>query len=129
MTVPSVKTARLPRGFSLIEILVVMVIIVAISAVMFNVYLGHSKNAPPGKAHNPMERAHDTECMNNVHQVHLAIMAAQAGDTDGKNPASLSELPGLPKEMLTCPVGHVPYVYDPATGAVHCPYPGHENFQ
>jgi prepilin-type N-terminal cleavage/methylation domain-containing protein len=123
-----VKLGRARPGFSLIEILVVMVIIVILSAVTYNVFFGHAKNAPLGKAHNPMERAHDTECMNNVHQVHLAIMAAQAGDTDGKNPASLEDLK-LPKEMLTCPVGHVPYVYDPATGEVHCPYPGHEKFQ
>lgn len=116
------------RGFSLIEILVVMVIIVALSAVTYSVFFGHSKNAPPGKAHNPVERAHDTECINNVHQVHLAIMAAQAGDVDGKNPPSLDGL-GLPKEMLSCPVGKVPYSYDPNTGEVHCPYPGHEKFQ
>jgi hypothetical protein len=112
----------------LIEILVVMVIIVILFAVVSGVLFGHNKNAPPGKGHTPTERAHDVECMNNVHQVHLAIMAAQAGDTDGKNPASLQELK-LPAEMLTCPVGKVPYVYDPATGEVHCPYPGHEKFQ
>jgi prepilin-type N-terminal cleavage/methylation domain-containing protein len=128
VNIPAVKPGRVGKGFSLIEILVVMVIIVILSAVTYSVFFGHAKGAPPGKAHNPMERAHDTECMNNVHQVHLAIMAAQAGDTDGKNPASLEELK-LPKEMLSCPVGHVPYVYDPATGQVHCPYPGHENFQ
>ncbi len=122
------KLARERRGFSLIEILVVMVIIVILSAVTYSVFFGHSKNAPPGKAHNPIERAHDSECINNVHQVHLAILAAQAGETDGKNPASLEELK-LPKEMLTCPVGKVPYEYDPTTGQVHCPYPGHEKFQ
>ncbi len=121
---------RVPRrnAFSLVEILVVLVVIMILSAITYSVLFGHSKNAPPGKGHNPMERAHDTECINNVHQVHLGIMAAQAGDTDGKNPASLEELK-LPKEMLSCPMGHVPYVYDPATGEVHCPYPGHEKFQ
>ncbi len=119
---------QIRRGFSLIEILVVLVIIVILSSITYGVLLGHNKNAPPGKGHNPIERAHDTECINNVHQVHLAILAAQAGDTDGKSPASLEELK-LPKEMLSCPVGHQPYVYDPATGQVHCPYPGHENFQ
>jgi len=128
VNIPAVRQGRARQGFSLIEILVVMVIIVILSAVTYSVLFGHSKNAPPGKGHNPMERAHDTECINNVHQVHLAILAAQAGETDGKNPASLEELK-LPKEMLSCPMGHVPYVYDPVTGQVHCPYPGHENFQ
>lgn len=128
MNVSSGCPARLRRGFSLVEILVVMVIIVILSSISYSVFFGHSKNAPPGKAHNPMERAHDTECINDIHQVHLAILAAQAGETDGKNPASLDELK-LPKEMLSCPVGHQSYVYDPTTGQVHCPYPGHENFQ
>ena len=120
--------ARGRQGFSLIEILVVMVIIVILSSVTYSVFFGHNKNAPPGKAHNPIERAHDSECINNVHQVHLAILAADAGDTEGKHPVSLNELK-LPKEMLSCPVGHQAYVYDPATGEVHCPYPGHEKFQ
>jgi prepilin-type N-terminal cleavage/methylation domain-containing protein len=128
MNVTSSRRAGTRRAFSLIEILVVMVIIVILSAVTYNVFFGHSKNAPPGKAHNPMERAHDTECINNVHQVHLAILAAQAGDTDTKFPGSLQELK-LPPEMLACPLGHQPYVYDPTTGEVHCPYPGHEKFQ
>ncbi len=128
MNVDSSRHAGAHRAFSLIEILVVMVIIVILSAVSYNVLFGHSKNAPPGKAHNPIERAHDTECINNVHQVHLAILAAQAGDTDTKFPASLQELK-LPSEMLSCPVGHQPYVYDLITGEVHCPYPGHEKFQ
>ena len=128
MNVPAFKQMRADKGFSLVEILVVMVIIVALSAITFSVFFGHDKNAPPGKGHNPMERAHDTECINNVHQVHLAILAAAAGDTEGKHPASLQELK-LPAEMLTCPMGKVPYVYDPASGEVHCPYPGHEKFQ
>jgi prepilin-type N-terminal cleavage/methylation domain-containing protein len=128
LNVYSGNQARSRQGFSLIEILVVMVIVVILSSITYSVFFGHSKNAPPGKAHNPIERAHDSECINNVHQVHLAILAADAGDTEGKHPASLDELK-LPKEMLSCPVGHQPYVYDPATGEVHCPYPGHEKFQ
>lgn len=128
MNVQSGFQTRARRGFSLVEILVVMVIIVILSSITYGVLFGHNKNAPPGKGHNPVERAHDTECINYVHQVHLAILAAQAGDTDGKNPASLEELK-LPKEILSCPVGHQSYIYDPTTGLVHCPYPGHENFQ
>jgi prepilin-type N-terminal cleavage/methylation domain-containing protein len=124
---PRHLSRRSVPGFSLIEILVVLVIVVALSAILANNFLGHS-NSKNGKAHTPMERAHDTECMNNVHQVHLGIVAAQSSDADGKYPDTLVELK-LPKEMLRCPVGKEPYVYDPSTGRVYCPHPGHQNYQ
>ncbi len=128
------RRARVRNGgqqaFSLVEMLVVCLILVALSAITATMLLrtGASKGAPLGKAHSPIERAHDTECMNNIHQVKLGLLAAQAGDPDGRFPQSLTELK-LPAEMLTCPVGKMPYMYDPNTGQAHCPYPGHENFQ
>lgn len=116
------------RGFSLIEILVVLAIIVVLSAITYNVYLGHSKGAPPGKAHSPIERAHDTECIENLHSVRLSIEAYHTGDTDAKFPDSLSQLKELPPELRVCPEGKEPYRYDPLTGEVHCVHPGHEKY-
>ena len=117
------------RGFSLIEILVVMVIIVVLSAITYSVYVGgHGKNAPPGKAHSPMERAHDVKCMSNLRSVRQCIEADRATDSDSKFPASLTEMRELSADLRECPVGHEPYRYDPATGQVHCVHPGHENY-
>jgi prepilin-type N-terminal cleavage/methylation domain-containing protein len=115
------------RGFSLIEILLVVAILAILGAGVSYLYLGKSKGAPPGKAETPMGRAESTVCMSNLRSVRQAIAAAQAGDTDGKYPQSLDEL-HLPAECLSCAVGKEPYVYDPATGTVHCVHPGHENF-
>jgi hypothetical protein len=47
--------------------------------------------------------------------------------TDETYPASLNEL-GLPASMLVCPVSQQPYQYDPATGQVRCPTPGHMRY-
>jgi prepilin-type N-terminal cleavage/methylation domain-containing protein len=115
-------------GFSLIEILVVMAIIIVISSITYSVYLGHSKNAPAGKAHAPIERARDVVCMTNLRSVRQSIEAARTGDTDGKYPGSLLELRELSSELRACPEGKEPYQYDPATGQVHCVHPGHENY-
>ena len=70
-------------------------------------------------------RAKDAKCMEDIKQVRAAIeIANPAGETP---PAALTELK-LPKEMIECPIGHEPYEYDPATGKVRCPHPGHEKY-
>lgn len=71
-------------------------------------------------------RAKDEVCRSNLRQVRMAIQIQQT--TDGL-PASLSDLPGLSPEFLHCVIEpKEAYVYDPATGKVTCPHPGHENF-
>ncbi len=116
-------------GFSLIEILVVMAIIVALSGITYGVYIGgHSKNAPPGKAHSPMERARDVVCMQNLRSVRQCIEASRSGDSDSKFPGALTEVRELTADLRACPEGKEPYQYDPATGQVHCVHPGHENY-
>jgi prepilin-type N-terminal cleavage/methylation domain-containing protein len=118
-------------GFSLIEILVVMAIIVVLCSISYSVYLGHSKNAPAGKAHSPMERAKDVVCMENLRSVRQCIEASRTSDVEsgeGKFPASLSAMRELPAEVRECPEGKEPYQYDPATGKVHCVHPGHESY-
>ena len=122
------RLARLDRrAFSLVELLVVCVIIVALSAITMSVYMGHGKG-PNGKAHSPMERAHDVECSSNLSQLRSAIIIEQTNDENGKFPASLQQLKGLPKNFILCPVGKEPFQYDPATGQVHCVHPGHEKY-
>lgn len=115
------------RGFSLLEILVVMVILVALSGGVAFFLLGRGGAKGTAKAPTPLDRAHGTVCMTNLRSVRQAIAAAQAGDTDGKYPQTLEELK-LPAELLKCDDGKEPYVYDPQTGQVHCIHPGHDNY-
>ena len=115
------------RAFSMIEILVVLVILMVLAAILMPRYLGQSR-AKNGRATSALARAHDTECLANLRSVRQAIEVYKTSDLDAKNPASLAELRELPKDLLTCPVGKVPYQYDPETGQVHCPFPGHENY-
>ncbi|HLK59000.1 MAG TPA: prepilin-type N-terminal cleavage/methylation domain-containing protein [Chthonomonadaceae bacterium] len=122
------RMTTLRRGFSLIEILVVCVIIAALSAGIYAFYLGHGSGKPGEKQRSVMQRGHDPECINNLQQLRAALQMAQSSEENGKFPATLKELPGIPESMLSCPDGHVPYQYDPSTGQVHCTQPGHENF-
>jgi hypothetical protein len=76
-----------------------------------------------GRAAN---RAKDVACQSNLRQVKMAIDIAK---TAGEPPASLSELSGLSPEFFHCTIEpKEAYVYDPSTGKVTCPHPGHENF-
>ena len=117
------------KAFSLIEILVVVVIIAALSASLGYFYLGKSggKGAPPGMAHSPLERAHDTVCQNNLSQVRLAIQSAKTMNENEVNPKSLDELK-LPSEILVCNEGKEPFDYNAEQGTVHCVHPGHEKY-
>lgn len=71
--------------------------------------------------------AEDDVCRSNLGQVRLAIQVAQSSGEDAA-PQSLSELPGLPKSFLSCPLSKEPYAYDPSTGTVRCVHPGHEKY-
>lgn len=115
------------RAFGLVEILVVCVMLVLLAAFLYPRIAGNSRTKE-GKATTPLAKAHDTECMSNIRSVRQSIEAYKVGDTDGKAPQSLTELKELPKDFLKCPVGKVPYTYDPQTGEVHCPFPSHEKF-
>jgi prepilin-type N-terminal cleavage/methylation domain-containing protein len=118
---------RLTGGFTLVEMLVVAVILVAIAAFILPSYLGGvSKDGKKGAT--PMGRARGTVCSSNIRQVRMSIDMAQQTDDEGKFPQSLEELRGLPSEFHKCPDSGEKYVYDAATGKVTCPHPGHERF-
>jgi type II secretory pathway pseudopilin PulG len=120
------------RGsWTLIELLVAVVILAALAAWLLPRYLTSTKNAAGQTTiQAPIQRAQGADCSNNLHQIRLAITMAQ--QTDEHFPASLNELltngSGLSRQMLVCPVSNMPYVYDPATGRVSCPYPPHRSY-
>lgn len=70
--------------------------------------------------------AKDTVCRSNLAQDRAALEIAQTNN-DGSPPAKLQDI-HFPKEFYKCPVGGEAYVYDPVTGTVHCPHPGHEKY-
>lgn len=72
-----------------------------------------------------MARAKDAVCMDNLKQIRMAIQVQQGAEEEP--PPSLDGLK-LPKEMLYDPIGKEPYEYDPETGKVKCPHPGHGKY-
>lgn len=118
---------RQTRAFTLIEILVVIVVVAILAAVVLPRYLG-GKGSDGEKTKTPITTANETVCRSNLASVRQSIAAYQAGDTDGGFPARLDDLRELPASIRKCEIGGEPYQYDPATGRVNCPHPGHENF-
>jgi hypothetical protein len=70
--------------------------------------------------------AKDQVCRSNLASLRQAIQLATQSNDD--HPLASLEDTHLGKDMYSCPVGHEPYKYDPATGQVHCVHPGHENY-
>ncbi|MFN8220588.1 MAG: prepilin-type N-terminal cleavage/methylation domain-containing protein [Fimbriimonadales bacterium] len=121
------------RAFSLIEILAVMAAI-AILATIATVGLksfGGGSSRKDGKGETvvgqTMLRAKDEVCRSNIDQIRQMIYVSSTGGEDGY-PAKITDLKGLPKDFQLCPIGKEEYVYNPATGEVHCPHPGHEKY-
>lgn len=122
------------RAFSLVEILAVMAIVavLAVGATVGMRAFGDSKSArPDGKGETvigqTMLRAKDEVCRSNVNQVRQMIYVQSTGGEEGY-PGTISDLRGLPKDFSNCPIGKEAYVYDPNTGTVTCPHPGHEKY-
>ena len=116
---------QIRRGFSLVEILVVVAIIVIAAAWILPKYLG-SSGLDGKKNKSPIAAARSVVCQSNLGQIRQGISVAKIND-EQSNPADLAALK-LPDESIHCPIGHELYTYDPATGQVHCPHPGHENY-
>lgn len=117
---------RKANGFSLVELLIVLVIILILAAIILPNYIG-GKRSDGKTVRAPVTVAKDSVCQQNIRQVRQAIQAYTAADPDGKLPQSLSEMRET-APISRCEVGKVPYLYDPQTGQVRCPHPGHENF-
>ncbi|MGV3615094.1 MAG: type II secretion system protein [Fimbriimonas sp.] len=71
--------------------------------------------------------AKDTVCRNNLSQVRSAIQIAQTASGDDVPPQTLEET-RIGSSFYECPIGKERYAYDPATGQVGCPHPGHEKY-
>lgn len=124
-------------NWTLIGMLVAIVIVGVVAAMMFTggnmstvkkdsslVDQYSKKQTVYGKA---MDKAKGEDCRQRLNQVRTAIQNEKAVSTTEGNPKSLNDL-GLSPGYLKCPVGGQNYIYDPATGTVRCPYPGHANF-
>lgn len=131
---------RTHRGASLIELLLVVAIIAILASVL---YVGFGSRVLPISPASPQEtgrpdglgttvagaavaRAKDEKCRQQITQIRQIIsMDTMAGEPP---PASLQEVGSLPASFLHCPIGGEAYVYDPSSGRVTCPHPGHEGF-
>ncbi len=129
------------RGSSMVAVMAAMVIIlVLVLAYMFGGFgssnTAAGKDALPERADQKgitipgaaIYKAKDDVCRSNLQQIRLAIQMAQTSSPEGQAPGSLNDL-RLGADFLKCPIDpHEPYSYDPATGKVFCPHPGHLKF-
>ena len=122
------RRAALSKGFVLVELLVVMVLLVGLSALYFGMR-GKGEKAEPkfeGEAQTTLGKAvqkgEGVECQSYLTQLRLMI---QMEAMEGSNPAQLDARWGVP---LRCTVSGYEYGYDPQTGQVWCPTPGHEGY-
>ncbi len=116
---------RRQSGFGLIE----MVVVIAIIALLVGVYFGLAGHLKQGEKSIPgraMDKGKEVVCQNNLQQIRSNVQLMMI---EGGPPASLQEAAsGLGDDFMRCPVGGEAYVYDPQTGAVYCPHPGHERY-
>ncbi len=118
------------RGFALVEIMIVLVLLALLAGGYFALRgPGESEVEPrfageattlPGRA---LQKGESVECMNNLSQLRQMLQMATI-DT-GTYPPALDPNWGV---ALKCPVSGYGYQYDPRTGRIYCPTPGHEKF-
>jgi len=71
--------------------------------------------------------AKDEVCRSNLANLRQSIQVYRSSSGDESNPPTLEDTK-IGSDFYSCPLGHEKYVYDPKTGQVHCPHPGHEKF-
>ncbi len=126
---------RTKRAQTMIATLIVIAIILVLVVILFRGYYGGHIGADsprqdklgktvPGLA---VLAAKDDVCRNNLSQDRSSIQIFHSTNGDEGYPAKLEDL-RLGHDFCYCPVGHERYTYDPNTGEVHCPHPGHEKY-
>jgi hypothetical protein len=113
----------------------IVLVIIAILAVVFlrGSFMGGNTQSPrKDKLGNSTiglvkYAAKDEVCRNNIDQLRGSITIFHNSNGDEGYPATIEDTK-LGLQFYTCPVGGEKYVYDPTTGKVHCPHPGHENY-
>ena len=112
--------------------LIAMLIAVLIVAILFVVVLLPKMKTSVGGGEKPMpeaamDKAKEVQCMSNLRSVRQGIVMYKSQNET--LPPSLKDLKmGMGADFFKCPVGGEPYQYDPITGAVRCPHPGHGSF-
>ncbi len=120
------------RGFTLISSIATIGIIAILAAVYVG-YSGTGGKSPraDGRGKTTLglvkANAQDEVCKSNLSQVRQSLMVAQTSSGDDSYPATLEET-RIGADFYKCPMGKEPYVYDPKTGKVYCPHPGHEKY-
>lgn len=120
-------------GRGLVGIIVAAAIVVGAS-VFFAVGSGITGQKPPERKDGQgktlvgksLLAGKDSKCKSNLGQLRGAISIATDPVEDTK-PQTLEETK-LGAQFYVCPVGGENYVYDPQTGKVSCPHPGHEKY-
>ncbi len=121
-------------GFSLGSLLMSMIVIgLLVMATMYgkDMFAGGKSSRPDGRGKTiygaSKAKAEDEVCRSNLNQVRQGIELAHTQDMDSKYPSSIEET-RLGSNFYSCPMGHEPYAYDPLSGRVSCPHPGHQTF-
>lgn len=118
------------RGSAMLSVLGAVLIIAILAVVLMNggVGSGQSSRADGLGTTIPTAaklKAQDTVCKENLRQVRYGVDIFRTSN-DGA-PSSIEET-RLGATFYKCPIGKEPYTYDPATGTVTCPHPGHEDY-
>jgi prepilin-type N-terminal cleavage/methylation domain-containing protein len=112
------------RGFSLIEILIVVAIILILSAIYLPRLTGGRDPLSGKKRTSPVQKAHQVATVSYVSQIQQAINMYKM-DNEDRLPQNLQELKryGVTEEMLMDGASGKPLEYNPQTGEITNPMP------